>query len=59
MELITDNFSNRLHHPETITRFRRDLTFTIALDLGRAVKNSRAAISICVACMRDHQIAFK
>jgi len=59
MELITDNFSRRLHHPETIARFRRDLMFTIAPDLDRAVRISGAAISTCVACMRDHQIAFE
>ena len=50
MELITDNFSNCLHHAETITQFRRDLAFTIALGLGRAVKISMATISTCVVC---------
>jgi hypothetical protein len=37
MELINDNFSHRLHHPETNTRFRHDPAFTIAPDLDRAV----------------------
>jgi len=59
MELITDNFSRRLHPPETNTRFRRDLPFTIAAGFGRTVKISRAAISVCVACMSDYQIAFR
>jgi hypothetical protein len=59
MELITDNFSRRLHAPDTITRFRRDLTFTIAADFGRTVKISSAAISSRVACMRDQQLTFR
>jgi hypothetical protein len=48
MELINDNFSRRLHHPEINTRFCRDSAFTIAPDLGRAVEISRAKISVCV-----------
>jgi hypothetical protein len=59
MELITDNFNNCLHHPETNTRFRRDLTFTIAAGFGRAVKISSVAISACVPCMRDHKVAIE
>jgi hypothetical protein len=31
MELITDNFSCRFRQSETITRFRRDPAFMIAL----------------------------
>jgi hypothetical protein len=36
MELITDNFTRRLHHPEAITCSRRDFAFTIAPDPDRA-----------------------
>jgi hypothetical protein len=35
MELINDNFSSCFYHPETITRFRRNLPFTIAAGFGR------------------------
>jgi hypothetical protein len=59
MELINDNLSGCLIHPETITRFRRDPAFTNAAGFGRAITISRAAISVCVACMSDYQIAFR
>jgi hypothetical protein len=59
MELITDNFSRRLRYRETFTCFRRDSAFTIAASFGGAVKISNVAISVCVACMSDYQIAFR
>jgi hypothetical protein len=59
MELTNDNLSGCLIHPETITRFRRDLAFTIAVGFGRAVKISSGAISSCVACMSNHKISIE
>jgi hypothetical protein len=44
MELITDDFSCRVYHLFTVSRFRRDPAFTIAPDLDRAVKIFGAAI---------------
>jgi hypothetical protein len=59
MELIADNFIRRLHHPEAITCFRRDLAFTIAEGFGRAVKVSSIVISPRIPHMRDHTITIE